>query len=326
MAAATASISGARSDERQGGDDLVEHPLGDRAPVGDRLFQKVDHGDVADARVGARREAQLGGAGRQLHLGRQHGERAGDLDDALFGGDRQRDDDEVEARVAGEGDELLQAAETRIAGDDAIDAIVAAIVEHAGDADVAVDVDLELADELLRDGAAAVDGGAAIEAALARPMLDEARHDEALAEQHDDAGEVPGGEPDAREVVADLEEEHAGEQHCEGGRPGEQHARHLADERVEPRLRVEAQHVETGDGHDRRHGEGGHVARVADDHRLVDVEEGDGEAEQADDGEVAGAHGAADDHHRHEAGLVLDAEVGEARDLMRDGPRNRLRD
>ena len=42
-------------------------------------------------------------------------------------------------------DELVDAAEARIAGDDAVDAIVAAVIEDAHDAHVAVDVDLELA-------------------------------------------------------------------------------------------------------------------------------------------------------------------------------------
>ncbi len=99
------------------------------------------------------------------------------------------------------GDELLQAAEARIAGNDAIDAVVAAIVEDAGDADVAVDVDLELADELLGDGAATVDRRAAIEASLLRPAANEAGDHQTLAQQHEDADDVPGGEPHAREVI-----------------------------------------------------------------------------------------------------------------------------
>ncbi len=125
---------------------------------------------------------------------------------------------------------------------------------------------------------------------------------------------------------AGLEEEYGGEQQREGRRPGEQDARHLADEGVERRLRVEAEHVEAGDGHHGRHGDGGHVVGAADDRRLVDVGHGDGEPEEEDDGDVAGAHGAADDHHRHEARLVVDAEVGKARDFARDGRLHRLRD
>ncbi len=214
----------------------------------------------------------------------------------------------------------------RVAGDDAIDAVVAAVVEHAHDADVAVDVDLELADQLLGDGAAAVNRCAAIETPLLRPAAHEAGDHEALGEDHDDAGGVPGGEPNAREFVAGLEEEHAGEQQREGAGPGEKHTRHLADEGSERRLRVQAEHVEAGNGHDRRHGDGNGVVRAADDSRLVDVECGDGEAQQANDTDVAGAHGAADDHHRHQARLVLDAEIGEARHFARDVCLHRLRD
>ena len=51
---------------------------------------------------------------------------------------------------------------------------------------------------------------------------------------------------------------------------------------------------------------------VRDDDRLVDVGEGDGEAEDADEGDVQGAHGTADDDHRHQACFVVEPEVGEA--------------
>lgn len=140
-------------------------------------------------------------------------------------------DDDVEAGLARELDELTQAPEARVAGDDAVDTVVSAVVEHAHDAHIAVEVDLELADEALGNSAAAVNGGAAEEAALAGPVVHHGADGDTLGHQRNRSGCVPEREPDAGELVSRFEEEQSRDEQCERGGPAEKRARHLADER-----------------------------------------------------------------------------------------------
>ena len=181
-------------------------------------------------RVGVAGEAQLGCARGDLHLGRQHRQQARQLHEAALGGDRQRDDYDVEPGLAGELDEFAQAAETRIAGDDAVDAIVSAVIEDAHDADVAVEVDLELLDELFRDGAATVDGSAAEEAPLAGPVVHDRADGEALGDECNRARRIPEREPDAGELVSHFEKEQSRNEQRKRRGPAEENARHMTDE------------------------------------------------------------------------------------------------
>ena len=241
----------------------------------------------------------------------------GDVDQPLLGGDGQRHDDDVEARGARELDEIIEFAEPRIARHDAVDAVIAAVVEDAHDAHVAVDVDLELADELLGQRAAAVDGRAAIEAPLARPVAHERRNGKTLRDDRGSAGGVPQGEPHARELVPHLHEEDAGDEEGEGGGPPEQQARHLPQRRGEGGERVETQKLEGGN-RGKTHGRDGEQERDAPgDDRLRNVKERDPQSQKDDCPEIEQANRAADHNQGHEARLIVKAEVGQARARQR---------
>ena len=105
-----------RSSSASAADDLVEQPLHHDVPVGDRLVEHVEHRHVADVGIGARAEAQLVGVRREADVDRQHPELLEHLQDAALGRDRQREDHEVDARAAGEFDEVVDRAELGDAG------------------------------------------------------------------------------------------------------------------------------------------------------------------------------------------------------------------
>ena len=77
-----------------------------------------------------------------------------------------------------------------------------------------------------------------------------------------------------------LEKEDGRDQEGESGRPAEQHAWHLPDERGEGGKRVEAQQLEGGDGGGAGEHGGDEEGGVAGDDRLLDVEQRDRHAEE----------------------------------------------
>ena len=165
-----------------------------------------------------------------------------------------------------------------------------------------------------RDGAAAVDRGAADRGGPAASSGARSWRPRGARQRARRRRRRTRREPDAREVVADLEEEHAATSSAKAAVQPRRTRGIWRMSEVKARVRVEAEHVEAGDGHERGHGDRGHVERAADDRRLVDVESGDGEAEEADDGEVAARTAPRTTTERDEARLVVEAEVGEARD------------
>ena len=82
-------------------------------PVGDRLVEHVEHRRLADIGIGARPKAQPVGVRGEADVDRQHPELAQHLQDALLGGDRQREDHEIDAGRAREFDEIVDVAELR---------------------------------------------------------------------------------------------------------------------------------------------------------------------------------------------------------------------
>ena len=68
-------------------------------PVGDRFVDNVEHRQLADIGIGARPEAQAVGVRRETDVDRQHPQLAQHRENALLGGDGQREDHQIDARV-----------------------------------------------------------------------------------------------------------------------------------------------------------------------------------------------------------------------------------
>ena len=149
-------------------------------------------GTRADVGIGARAEAQLVGVRREADVDRQHPELLQHLQDAALGRDRQREDHEIDAGAAREFDEIVDAC--RACGRPAHDgrrAVVAAVVEHADDADVGVA--LRARARVISASprlAAADDDGAAVEPALAGPAPHDAEEEQARAVEREQADAV----------------------------------------------------------------------------------------------------------------------------------------
>ena len=87
-------------------------------------------GTCADERIGARAELQLVGVRRKADVDRQHPEVLQQLENAVLGGDRQRDDEQIDAGDAAEIDQFGDGAELRVPGDGLRRAVVLAVVER----------------------------------------------------------------------------------------------------------------------------------------------------------------------------------------------------
>ena len=125
-------------EQREAADDLVEQPFHHDVPIGDRAVEHVEHRHAADIGIGARPETQLVAMRRQADVDRQHPELLEHLQDAVFGRDRQREDHKIDAGAAREFDEIVDGAELLQAAAGGGCAVVAAVVEHADHAHVAV--------------------------------------------------------------------------------------------------------------------------------------------------------------------------------------------
>ena len=106
----------AEHDQRQNREEDVEHPFGDRIPVGNRLVENVEERHRSFIRIGARAKAQLVGMRRQPNIDRQHPQPAQQLQDALFCRQRQRHNQHVDARHAAKFHEFRHSAKFWIAG------------------------------------------------------------------------------------------------------------------------------------------------------------------------------------------------------------------
>ncbi len=80
-----------------------------------------------------RPEMQLVHMRREPDVDRQHPQLAQHLQNARLGGDRQREDDQIDACAAAEGDEIVHRPELGKTGDDGRGACVRPIVENAED-------------------------------------------------------------------------------------------------------------------------------------------------------------------------------------------------
>ena len=127
---------GCGADQRKRADDFVEQPFRHHVPVGDRLVENVDHRDVADIGIGARPKPQLVGVRGEADVDRQHPELFQHLQDAALGGNRQREDHQINPGVAGDLDQVVHRTKFLHALAACRAALIVAIVEYADDAHV----------------------------------------------------------------------------------------------------------------------------------------------------------------------------------------------
>ncbi len=147
------------------------------------------------------------------------------MQDAAFGGDRQRKDHEIDAGLARELDDIVHRAEIGDAVAGGETAVVGAIVEHADDADVGIALRGERFEQRFAVQVGADHDGAAVEPALPRPAPHQQEQAAPECDQRQQAEYVEGAEPGARELVAGFGEERQADcdQKDHGPRRGQPH-------------------------------------------------------------------------------------------------------
>ena len=203
---AAPSISGESRISASAADDDVEAALGKRIPAGNRPVEQVEEGYFADIGIGARREPQPAAERGEADIGRQDEELAQDCGQPLFRTGRKRDQEQIDPRHAGEGDEFGDRAELGMPRDLVGRARIGAIIENAADPDPRRRVALERLDQLCRIRAAADDHSATLEPAAAGPAGDQPREEGAGDKEIDDADDGVGDQPLPRAGRIDAEE------------------------------------------------------------------------------------------------------------------------
>ena len=158
---------------------------------------------------------------RQPDVQRQHPEALQERQDALLGRQRQGDDEHVDAGAPGEFHQLADIAELGVAGDDGRRTPVVAVVEDAADADVAVGLALEAADQAFGAAATADDDGAPLHAAVTQPAADLGGQRQAPDRQEHQAADEPAAHPEPRIGCVVEQEEQADREEAERQAPGD---------------------------------------------------------------------------------------------------------
>ncbi len=127
---------------------------------------------------------------------------------------------QVDAGAAGELHQVVHRAEFRAAGDGGRGPLVAAVVEHADDADVGVLLRSDRLDQRIAALVCANHDGAPVEPAFAGPAAHEQEQRAAEADQHDQTDDVERAEPYAGEFRTGLGEEGRADHQQEHDRPG----------------------------------------------------------------------------------------------------------
>jgi hypothetical protein len=139
--------------------------------------------------------------------------------DAALGRDRQREDDEIDAGAPGKAHEVVDCAELLPLADLRERALLAAVIEHAEHAHVAVALGGKGADQSIAARIRADDDGASIESALPRPLPHEQEHGAPERQQDDKPGGIEGAQPQARVVISYFAEEGEADDDEEDNRP-----------------------------------------------------------------------------------------------------------
>ena len=127
-------------------------------------------------------EAQAAHMRGEADVDRQHPELAHHLQEPFFGRDRQRDEQQVDARAAREFHEIVDGAEFGHAAGGGRRAVIGAVVEQAADVQIGVLLCAQGVDQGGAGRSAADDDGAADEATHAGPVTDECGEREAPGE------------------------------------------------------------------------------------------------------------------------------------------------
>jgi hypothetical protein len=156
----------------------------------------------------------------QPDIDRQHPQLLEHLQDTALGRDRQREDHEIDARGAGEFDEIVDGAELGHARASGRAAVVVAVVEGADDMHVGVALRGERADQRFAVIVAADHHRAAVEAALLGPAPDQKKQPAPECDQRKQAEHIEGAEPGAGELIAGFGEERNADGDQKHHRPG----------------------------------------------------------------------------------------------------------
>ncbi len=212
----------------------------------------------------------------------------------VFGRDRQRHDQHVDAGTARELDQLVDGAELGKPATMRRRAVVVAVVEDAADANVGVLLRPQRIDQGLARLAAADDDGAADQAALARPAAHQRREEGAAGEQQQHRAAIPGADPHARIHALVLGEKGDREHEQKDDGPGEADAAQLLHARAE---RANVINVGPLEGEDRGGGDGQYRRDVVpfeavgrNDVDRVDQKPEAGDDEKIGDADESGEH------------------------------------
>src|SRR3954467_7564660 len=127
--------------------------------------------------------------------------------DAALRRNRQRKDHEIDPGTAGELDQFIDRAELLLAGKDRRSSIIAAIVEYADDAHVAVTLRSQRFDEGGTIRISANDDRPTVEPTGTRPMPHHQEQCSSKADQRQQTERIEAAEPDTRELIPYLGEE-----------------------------------------------------------------------------------------------------------------------
>ena len=176
-------------------------------------------------------------------------------------------------------------------------ALLAAVVEHAEDADVGVALRGERLDQQIAALVGADHDGAAVEAALPRPLPHQQEQRAPKADQGQEPGDVERSQPYSRIVVADLGEEGHPDGDEEDHRPGG------GEPEILLLVAAEGLHLVDVGGLEREHGERRDAENGPDIAPLEpfdgnDIAEIDGKTDHGDQCELEHAHRAGDHDRR----------------------------
>ena len=129
--------------------------------------------------------------GGKPDVDRQNPELLYQLQDALLGRGRKRNDQHVDARQAGKLHQFGKSAKLWITCHHIRRALIAAIIENATDADVVVSLLFQCAHQILGGLATTDDYGAALHDAVSRPVANAKCNQVAQDRKRDDATEKP---------------------------------------------------------------------------------------------------------------------------------------
>ena len=147
----------------------IEQPLHHLIPVSDRGLENVEGGDLAKIGIGAGPEAEFVVVCGQPDIDRQHPQLLQHLENARFGGNRQGEQHEVDARAPREFHDIVDLPELGAACAGILGASVVAVIEYAENAQVRIVLGVEQFNQFFTALVGSDNDRASVQSALARP-------------------------------------------------------------------------------------------------------------------------------------------------------------